>query len=741
MLSLHKSFIFGLVFFLLTPFYIQPDNIFSHEEKNRTLNHSVSVNEEDRAMIIEVTGTPIERKRQIESEFPLIQVIATYDTLLQGLAIKGKISELRKLARVDFIQGMYPVQTYTTLLKPKIFTSLDPSIIFPNQINDTNYTGRGVKVGVIDTGIDINHPDLIRNYRGGFDLVDLDDEPMETTKEQGIPTTHGTHVAGIIGANGNLLGVAPNVRIYAYRALGPGGVGTSIQVIAAMEEAIKDGVDIMNLSLGNTVNGPDYPTSKAVQEASAQGVAVIVANGNSGPDNWTVGAPATAKAAFSVGAYEAMLEELFLYEPNANHSVRIRSINSNQPWNLERDYPIVLFDEEAWFTEKIVLLADDAKSLVDRVFHAVEHEAVAIVIKRTDNKRNDALNQLINEEIAIPIAIVSKEDGEWLENNLEDSYFKTVSNIKNDLVANFSSRGPVTVNWAIKPNIIAPGVNILSTIPNGYQVLNGTSMASPHVAGAVALVKEARPNWTNKQIFAALETTARKLYDENGKLISPHIQGAGLIQIKRAINTNIIIENGLLTFGKMLNYIEEVSQEITFYNVSNKEQKVSFKSEEPKKGLHFQLPQSFTLQPNEQKTVSIELKVNRLFLNTGMVEGWIRVDAGGNEIFLPYIFINETDTYKKVTGFSIRLHPLREDEYTFELYAIENAKSITIQLFEPESLMYVGDLIKLENVTEGIYKETIDRERIEFRGSFYGLIVAELENGNIVQYEIPIYLP
>lgn len=694
-------------------------------------------------MIIEVSGSPVERKRQIETEFPLIEVITTYEILLQGLAIKGKMSELRKLARVDFIQGMYPVQTYTTLseLKPKFFSQLDHSVVFPHHLNDTKYTGKGIKIAVIDTGIDSNHPDLMRNYRGGFDLVDLDDEPMETTKEQGIPTSHGTHVAGIIGANGNLRGVAPDAEIFAYRALGPGGVGTSIQVIAAMEEAMKDGIDIMNLSLGNTVNGPDYPTSKAVQEASSQGVAVVVANGNSGPDNWTVGAPATAKAAFSVGAYEKMQEEIYLYEPKANRTLKIRSINSEQPWNLERDYQIALFSEQETFTDKIVLLSDDTELLIEKIIQASDEKAIAILIKRTDDKNNEALNQIFNEKISIPIAIIAKEDGEWIENNLQNRYFKTVTNIKKDLVASFSSRGPVTINWSIKPNIIAPGVNVLSTIPNGYQVLNGTSMASPHVAGAVAIMKEAKPKWTYKQIFAALETTARRLQDENGDTIPPHIQGAGLIQLNKAIETEIIIENGLLTFGQMLDYVEERSQDITFHNVSNRKITINFNSEERKKGLHFTLPKTFTLQPNEKKTVTVRLKVNRLFLNRGMVEGWLQVFANNEEILLPYIFINETDTYKKVTGFSIRIHPLREEEYTYELYVIENAKSISVQLYESDSLLYVGELLKIENVKKGIYKETLEREKIEFKGSYYGLIIAELENDTIVQYEVPIYLP
>src|SRR5699024_11478445 len=96
--------------------------------------------------------------------------------------------------------------------------------------------------------------DLNANVKGWYDLVDLDDDPFETRPEEGIPTSHGTHVSGIIAANGELKGVAPNANLYAYRALGSGGQGTSIQVIAALEQAVKDDVDIINLSLGNSIN-------------------------------------------------------------------------------------------------------------------------------------------------------------------------------------------------------------------------------------------------------------------------------------------------------------------------------------------------------------------------------------------------------------------------------------------------------------------------------------------------------
>lgn len=195
---------------------------------------------------------------------------------------------IKKAAQLDFVAESYPVQTYTTQTQHDMKKELEAKkqgspFVLPEALNDTSFTGKGVTVGVIDTGIDYEHPDLRANYSGGFDVVDLDDDPMETTEE--LPTLHGTHVAGIIAADGALQGVAPDAEILAYRALGPGGSGTSIQVIAAMEEAVRDEVDIINLSLGNTVNGPDYPTSKAVNEAAKQGVAVVVANGNDGPKN------------------------------------------------------------------------------------------------------------------------------------------------------------------------------------------------------------------------------------------------------------------------------------------------------------------------------------------------------------------------------------------------------------------------------------------------------------------------
>ncbi|MDY0404560.1 S8 family serine peptidase [Virgibacillus sp. 179-BFC.A HS] len=307
--------------------------------------------QDDRAsVIIEVEGDAKQHREYLRNYFPNTEIIAVYDTLFNGLAIKTKPEKLAKIASLEFVKAIHPVATYqanfsatagmTKTKKLKDMLKTDKNAVLPQTLNTTSYTGKGIKVGIIDTGIDYNHPDLRNNYQGGYDLVDLDDDPMETTPEQGAPTLHGTHVAGIIAADGDLKGVAPDASIYSYRALGPGGSGTSAQVIAALEQAVKDGMDVVNLSLGNTVNGPDYPTSIAVNKAYELGVFVVIANGNDGPGDWTVGSPATAVKSFSVGALANEQQIPVLAARHENLQIHMTPMLGSVPWELQRDYAI-----------------------------------------------------------------------------------------------------------------------------------------------------------------------------------------------------------------------------------------------------------------------------------------------------------------------------------------------------------------------------------------------------------------
>ncbi|MEH7374226.1 S8 family serine peptidase, partial [Neobacillus drentensis] len=152
---------------------------------------------------------------------------------LDGFSVEGSAETLAEIGRSHKqIKNVSPVITYQaeTEESVKIIGGEEVRSFFDKK--NERLTGKGVTVGVIDTGVDYTHPDLKRNYAGGRDLVDNDRDPMETLA-LGKATIHGTHVAGIIAANGKIKGVAPEAKIVAYRALGPGGGGTTEQVLAA----------------------------------------------------------------------------------------------------------------------------------------------------------------------------------------------------------------------------------------------------------------------------------------------------------------------------------------------------------------------------------------------------------------------------------------------------------------------------------------------------------------------------
>ncbi|MDY0394232.1 S8 family serine peptidase [Virgibacillus halophilus] len=536
-----SHFIQRLLVFFLCFWILSPITGYSHPERQDSKKQ-----ERETSVIIEVEGNAQAHKRYLQTYFPQTKVIAVYDTLFNGLAIKTKPNKLPRIASLDFVKAVHPVNTYQTnqhqdanytspsdrrkmTSELKDMLQADESAVLPSDINTTSYTGKGVKVGIIDTGVDYSHPDIQKNYQGGYDLVDLDDDPMETKPDQGEPTMHGTHVAGIIAADGDLKGVAPDASIYAYRALGPGGSGTSAQVIAALEQAVKDGVDIINLSLGNSVNGPDYPTSIAVNKASELGVLVVTANGNTGPENWTVGSPATAVKSFSVGASSNAQHVPVLVTKQDQKQIHMRLMLGSLPWDLDRDYAVTT--DISRVRGKIALIKRGKTPFRELAQQAASNGAAAVLIYNNetgDFQGSVESNDRQDEPLQIPVAALSQRDGKVLADYSREQFPYVDTKVMETKagIAAFSSRGPVTVNWQIKPNVSAPGTNIVSTVPDGYEALQGTSMAAPHVSGAAALLKEAHPDWSNEKIAAALETTAN-VYAENKKDHSCKCPGHG----------------------------------------------------------------------------------------------------------------------------------------------------------------------------------------------------------------------
>lgn len=692
----------------------------------------------EQAMIIEVEGNPHDHKKYLNIYHPNVEVISIYDTLFNGLAIKANPRILSRLSSLEFIKAVhtsvtYKINTSKTDMAPVL--SADDiqdsgDMVIPEALNDTEFTGKGVKVAVIDTGVDYTHPDLEGNYRGGYDLVDLDENPMETLPEQGMPTQHGTHVAGIIAGNGTLTGVAPDAEIYAYRALGPGGIGSSVQIIAAMEQAVKDGVDIINLSLGNNINGPDYPTSIAVNKATELGIAVVTANGNSGPDDWTVGSPATAPKALSIGAAEQPKQIPYLYDPTHDKTLTLTPSAGSVPWQLSKDYAVTT--EEAKARGKIFLVRRGEIPFYEMAKQAENQGAEAVLIY--NNGEENFQGSIVNESapVTIPVAHLTKEEGEWLEAQSKQRtvYLDTAYADKPHGVAEFSSRGPVTVNWDIKPDLIAPGTDILSTVPEGYQVLQGTSMAAPHVAGVMALLKEAKPDWSNDQMIGALKTTAEPVTDQEGIPLEPIVQGTGAIQPEKAIETSTIIDDPALSFGKNTKTDRKKTTEITIENTSDKPQSYTFNIPKKSTGLTWNLPKTFTLDIQERKTIPIDIDVNPYLMEEGVHQGWLTLEDAEQTYQLPYLFINETADHPKAMGFGFALKQLEQDIFQYQIYLAEKAKSVDVHLYHPDTLVYERQLLNIEQPEIGLNEGEITREDLGAPGIYKALIKIELENGS-----------
>ncbi|WP_156290873.1 S8 family serine peptidase [Oceanobacillus salinisoli] len=714
------------------------------------------------SVIIEVEGDPEEHKEYIETYYPFIEVVATYELLFNGLALQGSSKNLKKMESLEFIKAIHSVQTYealpfsatkdknsqnqSTQTQIETYQALkeEENLVMPSELNDTEYTGKGVKVGIIDTGIDYEHPDLADNYQSGYDLVDLDDDPMETVANQGMPTSHGSHVAGIIAANGDLQGVAPNAEIYAYRALGPGGAGTSVQVLAAMEQAVEDGVDVMNLSLGNTVNGPDYPTSVAVNRAVELGIPVVIANGNSGPNNWTVGAPATATKAFSVGASTNTQKVPYLYERFSDKPIALQLMAGSVPWSFEKSFPIADATEETNMHGKIALVKRGEIPFYDLAKKAEQQGAEAVLIANNEEEMIQGSIETGEKPVEIPVAMISQEDGEWLLEQMANRalYLDTSYQEIDPTIAPFSSRGPVTVNWDIKPDILAPGTNIVSTVPGGYQPLQGTSMAAPHVTGVIALIKEAHPDWSIEQIYGAIETTAQPLMTEEGELLDPIVQGMGAIQPKASIETDTIIHDAQLSFGKIQEYHETKTIEVKIENTTNEDQTYVFDVPHKQKGVIWDLPQSFTVKKQETKTVPIEVTITSPQVKKGLHQGWLTLNTENTDVSyqLPYLFINQTADNPKAMGFEFALKTFSEDSYMYQIYLTEPAERIKVDLYDPQSLMFDRTLLTEEDLQVGMNEGEMKKTEIGRPGQYAAIITVYLEDGSYESYEVMLII-
>ncbi|MFJ5717180.1 S8 family serine peptidase [Neobacillus sp. NPDC093127] len=665
---------------------------------------------------------------------------------ITGFSVQGKPQAIERLARNKQILNISPVTHYQVQTEESVKIIGGDAVRSIFDQKNQRLTGKGVTVGVIDTGVDYTHPDLKKNYGGGHDLVDNDQDPMET-RGLGQATIHGTHVAGIIAANGKIRGVSPEAKIVAYRALGPGGGGTTEQVLAAIEQAIKDKVDIINLSLGNDINGPDLPISLALNRAVDKGIVAVAASGNSGPNVWTVGSPGTASKAISVGASTPTMEIPSLLIEGSRNRLRIQPMEGSANWKLDRSLDIVdgglgRKSELKQTQGKLVLMKRGTLTFSEKAENARQAGASAVLIF---NNMSGGFKGNLDTQSSIPVGSLSKGDGVILQKKIKQGLSaRVLVSQERDQLADFSSRGPVTGTWEIKPDIVAPGVAINSTVPGGYLSLQGTSMAAPHVAGACALIKQAHPDWTPEQIKAALMNTAKPLVKtgaDSAKVTHPPAtnaggrsayyrtfeQGAGRIQVDEAIKTASLVTPSSIQFGKFSDEGDRHKAVLHVENTSERKASYSFQIPNRVEGLSWRFPLSFTLEPHQAKDVTLELQVDPQIFKGKIHDGFLSLQAGARTIQIPYLYVLEEPGYPRVMGFDFAEGD-KPGQYRYEVYLPGGAEEFGIALFNPEDYRFIGFLDTAVNVKKGLIKQDIPSEQLPADGTYLVKVFAKKAN-------------
>ena len=667
-----------------------------------------------------------EVKNAVYSVVKTSKVNREYDYVFSGFSLKLPANEIPKIIAIPGIKAVYPNVTYTITDDESVL--VDQELYSPNMLSsapfigantawDAGYTGKGVTVAVIDTGADYTHPDLAAAFGEykGWDFVDNDNDPQETPigDPRGEETTHGTHVSGTVAANGYIKGVAPEATLLAYRVLGPGGSGSTENVVAGIEKAVQDGADVMNLSLGNSLNNPDWATSIALDWAMAEGVVAVTSNGNSGPNNWTVGSPGTSRSAISVGATQ-LPYNVYHVETTTTSGVgydtdKVMGFPSDEALlalnGYEFEFVYVGLGGVNDFADKdvagkIALISRGAYAFVDKAQNAKNAGAIGAII----------FNNLAGEfpfeipGMAVPTIKMSNADGlkmlaELEKGNNTVSFDLSFVREVGETIADFSSRGPVVGTWMIKPDVSAPGVDITSTVPthnpldpHGYGSKQGTSMASPHVAGAVALILQAHPNWGVEDVKAALMNTAVNLYDKEGSIYPHNTQGAGSIRPVAAINAKTLVTPGSHSFGTFLNIEEEqVSQQhFTIKNLSNQTKtysfEVSFKGNPD--GIKVITSKNLKVNANKSLQVNFLVQVSAAKLNPGYYEGNIIVSDGNQTYEVPTILFVQEPDYPRITHFYVTPN---SEGYQLEVYLPQGAEEVGFWVYKASPFGYVGD--------------------------------------------------
>jgi len=535
---------------------------------------------------------------QVKVEGVPFELMQSYSVAYNGVALRIDRQDLSRIQKMFGIGSVFPSRTYYADLQFSV-----PLVGTSTVWNTMGYKGEGTVVGVVDTGVDYNHPDL----GGGFgNKVIAKINTADPTDIAAMDLNgHGTHVAGTMAAKAaspnGVTGMAPEAKIvYAKIVRGGSGSASSADLAAAFDWMLLQklqGTNVVsvNCSFGSPggYGSEADPEQAAIQACVDNGIFVSLSAGNeyygvypSNQYNWygenpskltwfpadigIVGGPSVTSGAMSTAASwnSSSRYVSFLVDDGSGTRGAYTSSSAVDPiarYGLTpQSFVYVSYGNDDTYydgkdvTGKIALILRGGPGVADftnKLARAKAHGAAGAMVMN-DAARGDAMLSMVTPAgYDIPALFTGYTAGTYLVNHpttqvIFDGLTTPVVNTTVDTIVDFSSWG-TDPNLKFKPEITAPGGGIWSTVPlaqGGYANYSGTSMAAPHVGGAAALIMQAHPDWTPAMVKNALMNTAKVLM--TGALpTSPRSQGAGRIQVDKALLTPVIVTDNVTNYA------------------------------------------------------------------------------------------------------------------------------------------------------------------------------------------------
>ncbi|MBX3016598.1 MAG: S8 family serine peptidase [Bdellovibrionaceae bacterium] len=657
-----------------------------------------------------------------------IKVVFTYSMVLNAVAIdlpwkyRDQIKGLSQVLTMDsagtILRPSVPYQSAPTdqavspLKERNSVKFIGAEKLHSREIKDASgkdvkLDGTGMKIGVIDSGIDYTHamfggPGTVEAYqaidpktpsalfpnsrvKGGYDFAGSNFDPRSPNLALHIPEpdanpldegSHGSHVAGTIGGIGDGVtsynGVAPGAELYALKVFAKGPTSDTL-VLAAMDFAMdpdrdgnpSDRLDVLNLSLGHAFGSNGGLYAEAIRNLARAGIVTVASAGNEGDFAYITGAPGAVTEALSVAAsiddafHNTQFPTVAIASPSLGRLVvsRVEGPISKEIGSIVVPMDGKLVDvgladkpmteeQAAALKGNVALIARGGVAFKQKLDNVVAAGAVGALV--TNNNDEPAFVMGGDGSVDIPAVMIDKATGDKVRAAMATEEVRIEFTAKDviekpeliDSIVGFSSAGPRSVDSIIKPEITSPGAAIVSAAAGkGKEVakMSGTSMAGPHIAGAIALLKQAHPDLSAYELKNLLmgRTVRLKTADGAGRVTVAR-QGAGRVQVDRAVESPIVADRPSFSLGRQqVQGRKGLLESINFKSISQEDADYTVVLESRHKGLTLKTPASFTLAAGETAAVNLNFQIDasKMENDAEIMDGWVIVKNGDEEVY------------------------------------------------------------------------------------------------------------